>query len=714
MKTARNRSTPRSAAPTLFARTERLARNLLWSWDSETQRLFASLDPALWEATLHNPIQTLGRLTPERRAAVEGDPGYAQRLAQSEQRAAEYLKSSTWFERARPTRGKRLLVAYFCSEFAVSECMQQYAGGLGVLAGDHLKSASDLGVPLVGVGLLYRRGYYRQQFSDDGATRVTYPEYRFDEFPVADTGKRVAVPLGRRDVVARIWVMQVGRTPLYLLDTDLRENKPADRAITAALYGGDNETRIQQEIILGVGGVRALAALGLKPSVYHLNEGHAAFCALERLRALKAAGRAYERAFERVRASTVFTTHTPVPAGHDRFSTQLTMKYLGPLAAALGLSRDQFMRLGRENPRDPKAPLCMTALALRLSAQCNGVAALHGRTTRAMWKDIYGVARAEDVPIGHVTNGVHTRTWLAPEMEPLYTRYLKPRWLSAGPRDDCWKNADRIPDKELWAARQLLRRKLVHFARQRLAEQAIKRGAPAGEVAAAYAALRDDALTIGFARRFATYKRAPLIFSDLKRLSRILNSEQRPVQLLFAGKAHPRDLDGQRFAQLVVQHARASSFRGCVAVIEEYDMHVGRMLTSGCDVWLNNPIRPLEASGTSGMKPPLHGGVNFSILDGWWPEAFEGANGWAIGDEREWSDARARDKADANSIYATLERELVPEFFERGADGLPKAWIERMRASMRTVCAAFSSHRMLGDYVERYYVPANASSGAGG
>lgn len=708
MKAKRNPSASKgSKRAGVLERLDRLGRNLLWSWDVETQRLFASVDPLLWDATYHNPLQMLSRLTPERVAAIENDADFAQRLNESEQRAAEYMSARTWFERVKPARGKTFRVAYFSAEFAVSECMQQYAGGLGVLAGDHLKSASDLGVPLVGVGLLYRSGYYRQQFAADGATRVTYPSYNFEQLPIVDTGCRVAIPLGKREVTARVWRMDVGRTPLLLLDTDTPENRGADRAITATLYGGDNETRIQQEIVLGIGGVRALEALGLKATVFHLNEGHAAFCGLERLRGLVARGEKYERAFDSVRTSTVFTTHTPVAAGHDRFSPQLTMKYLAPIADALSLNREQFMRLGRENPRDTQAPFCMTALALRLSDRRNGVAALHGETTRKMWKDIFGVARHEDTPIGHVTNGVHSQTWIAPEIAPLYTRYLKPRWLGAGPRDDWWKNADRIPARDLWAIRQVLRQKLVHFVRQRLSEQALKRGASAGEVAEAYSALREDALTIGFARRFATYKRAPLIFQDIKRLSRILCDEKRPVQLLFAGKAHPRDADGQRFAQLVYQHARNNGFRGRVAIIEEYDIHVGRMLISGCDVWLNNPIRPMEASGTSGMKPPLHGGLNFSILDGWWPEAYNGKNGWAIGDDRKSAPA-ARDKNDAAAIYQLLEREAVPLFFRRDSAGLPQAWITRMRESMKTVCAEFSSHRMVGEYVEKYYVPANS------
>jgi len=695
-----------AASRSIRARVAAVARNLWWTWNHDAQRLFAALDPALWEASSHNPIHTLARLTPARLAALEADAAFLTLLATCEAGLADYTSAGTWFERTARGAARKTLVAYFCAEFALHECVQQYAGGLGVLAGDHLKSASDLGVPLVGVGLLYRCGYYRQSFAPDGATRVAYPQYDFSELPIEDTRRTVSVPIARRKVVAKIWRAQIGRTPLYLLDTDIPANKPADRRITRQLYGGDQHTRIQQEIILGVGGVLALEGLKLPVTVFHLNEGHAAFSALERLRALRKAGVGYDQAVETVRRSTVFTTHTPVPAGHDRFPTRVLARYLGAQMDVISAPGDRvgWLGLGREDPSDRREEFCMTVLALRLSDRRNGVSKLHGQVSREMWRRLFGKRDATRVPIGHVTNGVHSQTWLAPEMAPLYDKYLKPRWVGAGPADDWWRRAARIPPAELWAARRLLRRNLVRFARQRLIAQAQRRSASLAELIAAEQALDENALTIGFARRFATYKRAPLIFRDRKRLAAILNHATQPVQLIFAGKAHPKDEGGQAFAQQVYRHARGAGFAGRVAVIEDYDVQVGRMLTSGCDVWLNNPVRPLEACGTSGMKPPLHGGLNCSILDGWWPEAYDGANGWAIGG-RQFSVGAAQDRFDANAIYELLEREIVPLFYERDRAGTPRKWARVMARSMATVCAAFSSHRMVADYVRGYYLP---------
>jgi starch phosphorylase len=532
---------------------------------------------------------------------------------------------------------------------------------------------------------------------------VLYPRYDFAALPLEDSGRRVRVPLGRRTLEARIWKARVGRTLLLLLDSDTRPNPPALRRVTGQLYGGDDETRIQQEILLGIGGVRALAALGLRATVFHLNEGHAALAGLERLRELRREGRPLARALEAVRRTSLFTTHTPVPAGHDRFSPALTMRYLGPLAEELGMEREAFLGLGRQDPSDPREPFCMTVLALRLSAHCNAVAELHGRTTRRMWMGVYGARRERDVPIGHVTNGVHVQTWLAPEMAELYERYLRPRWLGAGPQENFWHRAARIPPAELWAVRNALRARLVQFVRRRLVEQVQRRLGSAGELWAARQALDERALTIGFARRFATYKRATLIFHDPQRLAAILNHPERPVQLVFAGKAHPRDLPGQALAQQIFRMIRREEFRGRVVLLEDYDMEVGRVLTSGCDVWLNTPLRPQEASGTSGMKPPLHGGLNCSILDGWWPEGYNGRNGWAIGDARERATRREQDSCDAAALYELLEREIVPLFYRRDRRGLPRGWILRMIESLRTIPQRFNSHRMVAEYFERFY-----------
>jgi len=696
----------------VLERVRALARNLWWTWNHDAQRLFAALDPVLWEATNHNPLATIALAERRQLDAVLNDGSFQQLLAQCEYALRAYVRARTWFQRSVAARARRLRVAYFCAEYGLHECLPQYAGGLGVLAGDHLKSASDLGVPLVAVGLFYRSGYYQQSFDQAGATRAVYPEYDVEHLPLEDTRKRVRVPLGARDVAARIWRVQVGRVPLYLLDTDVRENRPADRAITRVLYGGDSETRIQQEIVLGMGGARALEVLGIRASVYHLNEGHAAFCALERLRQFRKRGMSQAKAVAAVRASTVFTTHTPVPAGHDRFPPALVRRYLKRPLAALG---DAWLGLGRERPGDRKEPFCMTVLALRLSGKRNGVSRLHGEVSREMWKSLLA---EEGSTIGHVTNGVHSQTWLAPELEPLYRRYLKPRWVGAGPHDDVWRRAGQIPPAELWAMRGLLRRKLVHFLRDRLRDQVRRRCGSSAELAAAFEALDENALTIGFARRFATYKRAPLVFRDAKRLAAILNHPQRPVQLVFAGKAHPRDAAGQEFAQRIYKAAQRSEFRGRVVLVENYDMQVGRMLTAGCDVWLNNPLRPQEASGTSGMKPPLHGGLNCSILDGWWPEAYRRGNGWAIdGDDgqaaasaesphavSEERTRAAQDRHDVAAIYRLIETEIAPLFYDRGRDGVPRGWVRRMVASMQSVCAQFSSHRMVGEYVEGYYL----------
>jgi starch phosphorylase len=693
----------------IWRRLDDLARNLWWSWNPDAQNLFASMDVALWNATHHNPIKTIKLLSPERRDVVETDPRFAEHLDRVERALKDYLSTKTWFDRKYKHRNGDMLVAYFCAEFAVHESLPQYSGGLGVLAGDHIKSASDLGVPLVGVGLLYRCGYYTQELAADGSTRVIYPRVDFADVPITDTGKTIDVPMsGSKTVRAKIWRELVGRSSIYLLDTDVAANSPEGRKLTRHLYGGDREYRIRQEILLGVGGVMALDALGIKPTVYHLNEGHAAFATLERMRRLVLNGEARDQAERDVRDSTVFTTHTPVPAGNDRFDPKLALKYIGRFARPLGMSSNELLARGREDPSDKHEPFCMTVLALKLAARCNGVAELHGDTSRRMWTRVYNTTDPARVPIGSVTNGIHSQTWLAPEMRGVYDQYLKPDWNGAGPEDDWWRRADTIPSHELWAVRRLLRSKLVRFVRQRLVEQLIRRHAPAQEIVDAQTALDDDALTIGFARRFATYKRGTLIFHDPKRLVHILSNPDRPVQVIFAGKAHPADVGGQQFAQEIHRFAREPRFRARVVILEDYDMELGRMLTSGCDVWLNNPLRPQEASGTSGMKPPLHGGINCSILDGWWPEAFDGTNGWSIGDESQLRDQKQQDAKDARAIYQLLETRIVPEFYDsRDARGVPRKWVKRMIRSMKTVCGRFSTARMVAEYCRDYDLAAS-------
>jgi glycogen phosphorylase len=703
----------------LAVRLHRIALNLWWTWNPEAQRLFAAMDPALYDAMQRSPIRTMRHLSPERWWAIRNDPQFVQQLDQVESQLKQYLGGRTWYQRTARGAARSMTVAYFCAEYALHESLPIYSGGLGVLAGDHLKSASDLGVPLVAVGLLYRRAFYTQQFEQDGSTRVIYPQLDFADMPLTSTGRQIEVPIGTHRTLARIWHADVGRVPLFLLDTDLPENSRIARELTHHLYGGDREYRIRQEVLLGVGGLMALEAMEIDATVFHLNEGHAAFAALERVRRVLPDSADLEQAKKKVRASCVFTTHTPVPAGNDRFDPKLTLKYIGSYAQALEIDRHALLGLGREDPADKSEPFCMTVLALRLAAHCNGVAELHGQTSRAMWQRVFGQDDPNKVPIGHITNGVHSETWLAPEIRPLYDRYLKPHWTGAGPEDDWWRKVDQIPDQELWAIRGTLRARLVQFIRTRLREQILRGSGGIEQLVAAHEVFDDQTLTIGFARRFATYKRAPLIFRDPQRLAKILSDPQRPVQLIFAGKAHPQDTGGQAFAQQIFHHAHSRRFRGRVVLLEDYDMQLGRVLTSGCDVWLNNPLRPQEASGTSGMKPPLHGGINCSVLDGWWPEGFNGRNGWAIGDGRQFKSQAKQDRYDAECIYQLLEQQIVPAFYERergprhassaaqaGAT-VPSKWIGMMRESMKTVCGRFSTHRMVGQYVREAYLPAH-------
>jgi starch phosphorylase len=686
-----------ATAKTLEQRLTNLAGNLWWTWNSAAVALLRGIDPQLFAAVNQNPLRMFRLLGAKRIVALGDDPDFLHRLQAVEKSLSAYLAAPTWYGKFARKNGRKLRVAYFCAEFAVHESVPQYSGGLGVLAGDHVKSASDLGVPFVGVGLLYRRGYYTQKFAPDGSTRVVYPELDFSELPIADTGIVIAVPMGNRKIHAKIWRQTVGRVKLLLLDTDIPANKPGDRRLTYHLYGGDREYRIRQEILLGVGGMIALEAAGESPTVVHMNEGHAAFAALERVARLTRGGVRVPEAIRRVSASSVFTTHTPVPAGNDRFDPRLAMKYIGHFAGDLGIGAQELLALGREDPANRREEFCMTVLALRLSRHCNGVSALHGQVSRQMWKKVYNAKNERRVPIGHVTNGIHVPTWLAPEMGPIYDKYLKPNWMHAGDRLGFFARAGRIPDDELWSIHADLKRKLVGFVRQRLNRFDI---------------LREDVLTIGFARRFATYKRAPLIFQDPKRLAEILGNPHRPVQILFAGKAHPKDIEGQDFAREIYRYAQLPAFKGRVVLIEDYDMNVARYLIGGCDVWLNNPLRPQEASGTSGMKPPLHGGLNCSILDGWWPECFDHKNGWAIGDGSQLSNLRKQDRLDAQRIYQLLEKQIVPLYYHRDAStGLPRRWISMMKHSMATVGTTFNTHRMVGQYLREFYLPANRAGG---
>ncbi len=690
---------------------EDLAYNLWWTWNPEAQELFRTINPDLWEETRHNPVKLLGSVHPQELERLAGDRHFIQRLERVHGTLARYLGHETWYARTHKDSPAGT-VAYFSAEYGLHECLPIYSGGLGVLSADHLKSAADLGLPLVGVGLLYLHGYFRQRINRDGWQQESYPENDFYTMPIRlvqdEEGRDVTVIVDilGRNVEVGIWKAQVGRVPLYLLDTNRRANAPEDRAITGALYGGNQDTRIRQEIVLGIGGMRALAALGVFPTMTHMNEGHSAFLALERIRTLMREHElSFSEASEIVAASTLFTTHTPVPAGIDNFPPDLVMRYLGRYAEELGLSPEEFLDLGRREQGDPACPFSMAVLALRLSGYANAVSALHAEVSRNMWAFLWPDVPQSEIPIGYITNGVHTRTWLSDEFERLYDLYLDPEWIENPVDSRIWTRVDRIPDTELWRSKERLRERLVDYARRRLRIQLERRGAHKNIILQASEALDPQALTIGFARRFATYKRATLIFRDPDRLHAILTNPQRPVQLIFAGKAHPQDQEGKEFIRTVVKFADEERFRRHVVFLENYDMLLARYLVQGVDVWLNTPRRPMEASGTSGMKVPVNGGINMSVLDGWWNEGYQRDNGWAIGAGEEFEDHAYQDEIESMALYSLLEQEIVPLFYDRGPDRLPRQWIAMMKASMKSICPRFNTNRMVEDYVREYYLP---------
>ena len=696
-----------------------LAHNLRWAWNHDAIELFRRLDSDLWEATEHSPTRMLGSIAQAKLEAAAADEGFLAHLERVTQDFVDYQAGeSTWFTQAHG-RADGPLVAYFSAEFGVTECLSIFAGGLGLLAGDHLKSASDLGLPLIGVGLLYQQGYLRQRLNEAGWQQEAYTDNDFYTLPLTlehqpdGTPLTVNVAYPGRMVTAQIWRAQVGRVALYLLDTNLPINRPEDREITDQLYGGDLETRLKQEMMLGIGGFRACQALSLHPQVYHMNEGHAAFLALEHVRHLiESRGATFDEARAAATAGLIFTTHTPVPAGHDHFSPELMDRYLIDYARSLGLSRHDFLALGRQNPADDRSTFSMTVLALRMAAYSNGVSKLHGEVSRQMMQGLWPGVPENEIPIGHVTNGVHYRTWISSEMDQLYDRYLGPRWTEEPADRTVWQRVERIPTEELWRTHERRRERLTSFARRRLRIQSEQRGAPPSEIEAADEVLNPEALTIGFARRFATYKRATLLLRDPDRLLRILDDPQRPVQIIFAGKAHPRDNEGKELIKQIVGLARQEAFRRHLVFLEDYDITVARYLLQGADVWLNTPRRPLEASGTSGMKAMANGALNLSVLDGWWDEAWDMSDprstplGWAIGGREDYSDQAYQDQVEAEALYDLLEHDVIPTFYERGANNLPRRWISRMKASIGILSPFFNTHRMVQEYAERFYLPA--------
>jgi starch phosphorylase len=711
---------PRLPAP--LERLRGLAHNLWWAWSPVARELFVRIDRDKWHDVHGNPIELLSRVDQTRLDELAADDGFIAHLDAACTTLDKYMTQKGWFSRRFP-EAAGATIAYFSMEYGLHESLPIYSGGLGVLAGDHLKTASDLGLPLVGVGLAYAEGYFRQVLNDDGWQNERYPIndwHRLPVLPVLDPeGKRLLIRVAYpgRVVVAQLWKVQVGRVPLFLLDANLEENKPEDRSITGPLYGGDQEFRVRQEVMLGIGGVHALAAVGLTPTVCHMNEGHSAFLALERIgRLMRDRGATFAVASEACSAGNIFTTHTPVPAGNDAFTPELVTRYLEPYRAALGLKEDEFFALGRtgESQKTDKAePFSMPVLAIRSSDHYNAVSALHGEVSRKMYKPLWPELPDHEIPIQSITNGVHIPSWISHEMGGLFTRYLGPRWSEQTDDPQLWEKVYEIPDGELWQTHEHRRHRLVTLAREWLKASAARRGSAGEEIARAEEVLDPDALTIGFARRFATYKRAALLFSDLERVRKLVGDPERPVQLVFAGKAHPQDKGGKELIRSIVHASRDPLLRGKVVFLEDYDMRIARVLTSGVDVWLNTPRRPLEASGTSGMKAAANGALNVSVLDGWWAEAWQAHGwqvGWAIGRGEEYADD-AGDSIEAELLYDLLEREVVPLFFRREKnDRLPREWIKRMKHAIARLVPTFNTARMVREYAERFYVPSTALS----
>lgn len=692
-----------------------IAYNYWWCWTNDRVSLFRNIDPDAWDRWQHNPVAMLAFAHPVRLSQLANDPDYIKRVQSVAEQLKRYMEETdTWAAKEAPQISRANPVAYFCAEFGIHESLPIYSGGLGVLAGDHLKSASDLGVPLVAVGLLYRQGYFVQRLSRIGWQEDHYEDNLFEQMPIElmtdANGKPVTVELEirNRKVKIQVWRVMVGRVSLYLLDTDRPDNDQIDRWLTGHLYGGNQDTRIAQEVVLGIGGVRALKALGIEPAIYHMNEGHAAFCTLEaaRFEMLKT-GKSFYDVEATVRAKSVFTTHTPVPAGHDVFSGDTIESYFSRYWPELKLSEEQFMALGARRLGDPWEPFSMTVLALRMSRTANGVSELHGEVSRKMWHILYPEREVEEVPIGYITNGVHARTWTAPLMSDLYSSYLGEDWSSRVADPEMWAKVDDIPDEEIWWRHQLLKERLIAHTRSQVKRARQQRGEDSYWVNSADKLLDPNVLTIGFARRFSTYKRGYLLLHDLNRALKILGNPDRPVQIIFSGKAHPADEQGKRVLQRLFEWARKHpDLHNRLVIIENYNMHTGRKLVQGVDVWLNTPRRPLEASGTSGQKVCFNGGINCSVLDGWWCEGYEeGVNGWAIGEDAHTSDQERQDKIDAQSLYRLLEEEIVPLYYDRDANGIPHGWVKRMKGSIKTNAPRFNTDRMIAEYVAKVYQP---------
>lgn len=723
----------------------KLAYNLHWDWDYDAKELFRRLDRDLWESSRYNPVLMLGTISQERLREVSEDDGFLAQMERAARQLDDYLQERIWFRKQRDLiRKQRNLkkqgainveaseseppqdcYAYFSAEFGLTSCLPIYSGGLGVLAGDHLKSASDLGLPLVGVGLLYQEGYFAQYLNADGWQQERYPINDFYNMPLHlehnpdGTELQIAVDYPGRTVYARVWRVQVGGVPLYLLDTNIEPNSQYDQDITDQLYGGDLDLRIHQEIMLGIGGVRMLRALGLRPTAYHMNEGHSAFLALERIRILmEEEGLSFTEARQVAQASQLFTTHTPVPAGIDLFPSDKILYYLGHYGEKFGLSREEFLSLGRESTGDLSSPFSMAILAIKMASFVNGVSRLHGEVSQAMFHGLWANIPLSEVPITSITNGVHAYSCVAKSTQELYDRYLGPNWYQAPEDDPLWERVNSIPDEELWRNHERQRSELIVFVRERLQRSLRERGASSTELAKAQEVLDPTVLTIGFARRFATYKRATLFLRDLDRIKRILldlhrdrlkggmlSSKKRTVQFVIAGKAHPKDIPGKELIRDIIHFIREEGMSHNMVFIPNYDINVSRLMVAGCDVWLNTPRRPREASGTSGMKAAMNGLPNLSVLDGWWDEADYARTGWAIGHGEDYDDPKYQDEVESNALYDLLEQEIIPLFYQRYEDDLPRGWIAKMKDAIRLNCPRFNTARMVGEYATRAYFP---------
>lgn len=697
----------------LIVRLRELARNLWWTWQPEVVDLFRSLDPDLWESSGHSPIVFLSEIDHDRLKSKAEQMALDSRVDYAFRRLKDYLKNSKSWGAIYAASLRSRPVAYFSMEFGLHESLPIYSGGLGVLAGDHLKSASDLGIPLVAVGLLYSEGYFRQKLDIEGWQQENYPHNRPDLLPIEPAlgpdGKpvRIAIPTRNGTLHAQVWTADVGRTKLFLLDSRVPENSEWDQSLSARLYGGDARVRIRQELLLGVGGVMALRAMGVHPSVIHLNEGHSAFALLAEIEGeMQEQGQSFWEAAREVSARSVFTTHTPVAAGHDRFWAELVEENLGLFREKIGLSYEDFLGLGRVHTHDQGEPFCMTVLALKLTRRANGVSALHGEVSRQMWHPLFHGRRLEEVPIGHITNGVHAGTWIAPQMQRMYDHHLPIDWRARIRHPEVWKSVDSISDAEFWETHQILKASMISFVRRRLVAQAKARDESPETLDKLSHRLDLDVLTLGFARRFATYKRAGLILSEAERLMDMVRATGKKIQLVFAGKAHPEDRLGKELIQSIVRKTRQEDFEDWVVFVEDYDMNVARYLVQGVDVWLNNPRRPQEASGTSGEKALLNGVLNFSVLDGWWAEAYNGLNGFAIGRGQTHVDPHVQDSRDHADLISTLLSEVIPLYYERDKEGYPRQWIARQKAALTSLGWRFNADRMVMDYAERCYLPA--------